>query len=168
MGEKEVKMGYTKQTWQTGEVITAEKLNHIEDGIAAGGDSDVSTADLTIDNSANGAAFTLYVPCVVSEGGETITTSSAYVESYSTIVCKVFIYKGTATIAYEDNDTPSDITIEGDISYEDDLYFITGDCKMTIADQSKSNQLPFYISPFKGRSKGRSFIVCYRCVTIIF
>ena len=26
-------MSYTKQTWQTGDTITAEKLNHIEDGI---------------------------------------------------------------------------------------------------------------------------------------
>jgi len=27
-------MAYTKQTWQTGETITQEKLNHMEDGIA--------------------------------------------------------------------------------------------------------------------------------------
>ena len=26
-------MSYTKQTWETGDTITAEKLNHIEDGI---------------------------------------------------------------------------------------------------------------------------------------
>jgi len=30
-------MAYTKQTWQNGDVITAEKLNHMEDGIASGG-----------------------------------------------------------------------------------------------------------------------------------
>lgn len=30
-------MAYTKQTWQTGETITAEKLNHMEDGIAGAG-----------------------------------------------------------------------------------------------------------------------------------
>ena len=28
-------MSYTKQTWQNGDIITAEKLNHIEDGITA-------------------------------------------------------------------------------------------------------------------------------------
>ena len=28
-------MSYTKQTWQTGDVITAEKLNHMEDGIGS-------------------------------------------------------------------------------------------------------------------------------------
>lgn len=30
-------MAYEKQTWNTGDVITEEKLNHIEDGIANGG-----------------------------------------------------------------------------------------------------------------------------------
>lgn len=30
-------MAYEKQTWVTGETITADKLNHMEDGIAAGG-----------------------------------------------------------------------------------------------------------------------------------
>lgn len=30
-------MSYEKQAWQTGEVITANKLNHMEDGIANGG-----------------------------------------------------------------------------------------------------------------------------------
>lgn len=29
-------MSYEKQTWATGDVITAEKLNHMEDGIAGG------------------------------------------------------------------------------------------------------------------------------------
>lgn len=32
-------MAYTKQTWQTGETITADKLNHMEDGIADGSGS---------------------------------------------------------------------------------------------------------------------------------
>lgn len=29
-------MSYTKQNWQTGDTITAEKLNHMEDGISGG------------------------------------------------------------------------------------------------------------------------------------
>lgn len=29
-------MSYIKQTWANGDIITAEKLNHIEDGIASG------------------------------------------------------------------------------------------------------------------------------------
>ena len=33
-------MAYEKQNWECGQVITADKLNHMEDGIAAGGDCD--------------------------------------------------------------------------------------------------------------------------------
>lgn len=32
-------MAYVKQNWECGEMITADKLNHMEDGIAAGGES---------------------------------------------------------------------------------------------------------------------------------
>ena len=38
-------MAYSKQTWATGDTITAEKLNHMEDGIA---EEENSTADLKI------------------------------------------------------------------------------------------------------------------------
>ena len=27
-------MSYTKNTWQTGDIVSSEKLNHMEDGIA--------------------------------------------------------------------------------------------------------------------------------------
>lgn len=30
-------MSYEKQNWQNGDIITAEKLNHIEEGVYEGG-----------------------------------------------------------------------------------------------------------------------------------
>ena len=39
-------MAYEKQNWECGQVITADKLNHMEDGIAAGG-SDRVIAHMT-------------------------------------------------------------------------------------------------------------------------
>lgn len=46
-------MAYEKNTWVTGDVITAEKLNHAEDGIAAGSETgkieyDASTGGLRV------------------------------------------------------------------------------------------------------------------------
>ena len=38
-GIDENNMAYEKQTWETGDVITAEKLNHMESGIEGGGGS---------------------------------------------------------------------------------------------------------------------------------
>ena len=50
-------MAYQKQNWQTGETITAQKLNHIEDGISnntGGGSSDnVLTVEAYFDSSDN-------------------------------------------------------------------------------------------------------------------
>ena len=45
-------MSYEKQTWTTGETITAEKLNHLEDGVAsAGSGGGGSTATVIYDAS---------------------------------------------------------------------------------------------------------------------
>lgn len=40
-------MSYDKQNWQTGDVITANKLNHIEDGIANGGGVGITFINVT-------------------------------------------------------------------------------------------------------------------------
>jgi len=47
-------MAYEKQTWNTGDVITAQKLNHMEDGIA-GGSVILAGASIKVDiSSENG------------------------------------------------------------------------------------------------------------------
>lgn len=57
-------MAYTKQTWATGDVVTANKLNHMEDGIAEGG---------------TGGGDVLVVPVTVAivDDAPTLTTSVA-------------------------------------------------------------------------------------------
>ena len=44
-------MAYNKQTWANGDVVTATKLNHIEDGIAAGGALVVNDVNGTLDKT---------------------------------------------------------------------------------------------------------------------
>ena len=54
-------MTYDKYTWQTGEVITAEKLNHMEDGIAnAGGFECIDTSEILFDTTINATENTIY------------------------------------------------------------------------------------------------------------
>lgn len=43
-------MTYEKQTWVNGDVITAEKLNHMEDGIASGGSGGVLVVSTVYDD----------------------------------------------------------------------------------------------------------------------
>lgn len=50
-------MAYQKQSWQTGETITAQKLNHIEDGISnnisSGNSDNILTVEVYFDDSDN-------------------------------------------------------------------------------------------------------------------
>ena len=40
-------MAYEKNTWATGDVVTSEKLNHMEDGIAEGGSGETPIINTT-------------------------------------------------------------------------------------------------------------------------
>lgn len=51
-------MAYEKQTWTTGEVITAEKLNHMEDGIAGAGGSTIEPITITITYNSDTETYT--------------------------------------------------------------------------------------------------------------
>lgn len=87
-------MAYTKQTWATGDTITADKLNHLEDGVAGAGGVmvvgatfDESTNKTTLDHTWQeiNAALSAGIPCFshdVSVEGESslcpiIRTNSA-------------------------------------------------------------------------------------------
>lgn len=51
-------MSYTKHTWQSGESITAEKLNNIESGVASANDGDIKIVNFTITELNYGESFT--------------------------------------------------------------------------------------------------------------
>lgn len=44
-------MSYTPNTWQTGDIVTADKLNHIENGIAGAGGGGVLVVSLTLEDN---------------------------------------------------------------------------------------------------------------------
>lgn len=45
-------MAYTKNTWQTGDIVSSQKLNHMEDGIAdAGGVMVINDVNGTLDKT---------------------------------------------------------------------------------------------------------------------
>lgn len=76
-------MAYEKQTWVTGEVITKEKLNHMEDGIANGimivtADPQTTKLNKTFNELKN--AFKANIPLVYM----------SYNESYARGVCALF------------------------------------------------------------------------------
>lgn len=86
-------MSYEKQTWATGDVITAEKLNHMEDGIAGaesggGGGESIHTLTATITNDTEYDMTPMmtypynsgYMQIIEIPAGETMTLKYLYVE----------------------------------------------------------------------------------------
>lgn len=90
-------MAYNKTTWETGDVITAEKLNNAENGIAA-------------------AASTVGVyPIIVEYSGNTATLNKKYSEIYAALA------SGQIGVIY------SDIDGEYACEFVNGLYLNTGD-----------------------------------------
>ena len=92
-------MSYDKQNWQTGDVITANKLNHIEDGIANGGgvvvvhvteEDDVFTLDKTWNELQELLASGALVATVQEDSG--FTTMQFLSEAHS--------FNGTYAVAF--------------------------------------------------------------------
>ena len=52
-------MSYEKNIWKTGDIVTSEKLNHMEEGIESGGGSGggVLVVPMTVDESTQGLTF---------------------------------------------------------------------------------------------------------------
>lgn len=101
-------MAYEKQTWVTGEVITKEKLNHMEDGIANGGSgvfiANLNTETQSLDKTWNeiNTAFTNKQPCYVTLVGDEAVGQSMF----PLLVCSLngdtsymvaFLFAGDAT-----------------------------------------------------------------------
>ena len=70
-------MAYEKQTWTTGEVITQEKLNHMEDGIAEGG-----------------GVVVVNVTTTASEGGTVTTLDKTWQEIYDAVMSTGAVFMG--------------------------------------------------------------------------
>lgn len=75
-------MAYEKQTWQTGDIITAPKLNHMEDGIESAPGYHVETQTVTIvpqqsvttvENPDMGTNVGSFTPTIPEDSPETMT-----------------------------------------------------------------------------------------------
>lgn len=82
-------MAYEKQTWAKGDVVTSAKLNHMEDGIAAGG---VYTVTSTYDEQAQGVVLDKNyneIKAALLDGKTVIISDIADSTEYYNVVCAV-------------------------------------------------------------------------------
>lgn len=134
-------MSYEKQTWQTGDVITAEKLNHMEDGIASGGgggSSDFSTAEVTViaNSGSGGVALTGGINgysegfAFIRNGDPKMLASFFGVQAGASDTAQALLVEGYAEYELE---MGMNVSVTGDCTYDDEegVFAITGDCTIT-------------------------------------
>lgn len=97
-------MSYTKQTWINGDTITAEKLNHIEDGISGSG---------------GGALLVKYTATYDNDLGDYV-----YTPDKSTLEIAQAYNSGTPVFATVVQDGYQSLEYVLDYAYDDEAYFI--------------------------------------------
>ena len=119
-GIEGINVSYEKTTWETGDKITAEKLNNIETGIEEAGSSDFSTANITV--TADEPLIALGTFIVNDE-------MIPLLEMDTSGTIQAVLYKGECHASYEGENT---ISVSGDITYSDNVFVITGDGTITV------------------------------------
>ena len=112
-------MAYEKTTWQTGDTITAEKLNNIEQGIVAASGLVTATVDdttVTLDKTGNDietmvAAGALPYFVVSGEGLFLLLNYGATADGYDAFFGN--LTEGPLNFSAADADTPLSMTIDG-------------------------------------------------------
>lgn len=116
-------MAYVKQNWECGEMITADKLNHMEDGIANGGASVLVVRPTSLAESGNrkfvitdktlqevSDAIANGTPCYVGFDIDSVCDAET-VEAVTPMMCPILgIYDGNTvrfiTLSSEQVDAP--------------------------------------------------------------
>lgn len=119
-------MAYEPTDWNCGDVISAERLNHMEQGISngGGGSSDFSTAEVTVVNNSSPLEWVAVVA---------YPEYNLLVGEYDNISSGTYImplYKGRLILSTNGS---GNVSVSGNCEYADDQFIITGDCTITIS-----------------------------------
>lgn len=133
-GIAEVNSEYVPTSWQCGDLITAEAMNKIEQGIADAGGGSSDLSTATLSIVDEGGYRVNLKFATLNERG---FSSGGYPEWISTDNLSVILYKGAALLELENLDS-ANISISGAIeNVGGNTYAITGDCTITINKHSQ-------------------------------
>lgn len=128
---------YTPTTWANGNTVTAAGLNNIEQGIVnASGESNFSTAEVTIINT---SATSYDMECFPHINEGYIDCLPVVILLSTSLSFEVVLYQGTL-VWYFDSQPPTIVVIDGNATFNEDFFTITGDCTITISDSSSDTK----------------------------
>lgn len=100
-------MTYEKTNWQTGDIITAEKLNKLENGVSNGGGIELVTATKEDDLITLNASWNDVYNAITS--GKIVAYIETYTDSGTGAVATTLVY--CASVMYIDAETTGDTNI---------------------------------------------------------
>lgn len=120
MNDKEIIMAYEKQTWQCGDVVTADKLNHIEDGLeelSQSGGGSALVANIVADKGSKGQDIkrldvTAKQLFDAYEQGAVIEYREVEYEEYEGVTCKTFNLYICSSAYYSANEDYFSVVLE--------------------------------------------------------
>lgn len=126
-GIAEVNSEYVPTTWQCGDLITAEAMNKIEQGVANASGGSSDFSTATVTVVGNVNAVVPYV--ITTEMGAPFDALVALMQNVES-GSQIPLYKGKLMIEI----ATDGVTVSGNIeSLGNRMYLITGDCTITIS-----------------------------------
>ena len=96
-----------------------------------GGDSDFSTAQVTVVNSNSDEAIEIYSPFRIAEGETRISVGRWFIEANETLTFNIIMYAERASMEFGPGAHVT--SASGDVTTDGDSCVITGDCTITIS-----------------------------------
>lgn len=131
----EINPEYVPHEWKAGDMISAERLNIIEEAIAnasGGGDSDFSTAEVTVINSTSSTVY-FTCPMIYTEHSTEALVVDDSVEKNTETTITAVLYKGETNFLLDR--IGLSMTATGDIEIPSSLNaVISGDGTITISE----------------------------------
>lgn len=128
-GVAEINDEYVPYEWKAGDVITATRLNAIEQGIAnASGDSDFTTAEVTIRGATGDEATVLRMPNIQDSNKRTGIEATEVNATSTQKTYNVPLFKGHCLIKVVSGNVDG---LTGNVTLDRGWLDVTGNCGLT-------------------------------------
>lgn len=115
----DMNMSYTPNTWSDGDILSAEKMNALEQAVASGGGG---SSDFSTAEATvtNGSSIPFSGNGCIVNDEDSIAIGDFYVEGDDVI--NLILYKGSSQISLYDSIYKNTVALAGDVEGYDDIF----------------------------------------------
>lgn len=124
----DMNMSYTPNVWSDGDILSADKMNALEQAVASGGGSSDFSTATVTVINNSDAPVQVNAPLAIVNGEYKFSGFFELVEP-GTEILNVVLYFGECTSLVNE----SNISVSGNAELDDGYVVVTGDCTITIS-----------------------------------